>query len=69
MNLVSVGQMVELGLQVRFNHDGCFVEDLKNQCRLVTKGKINGRMFTLDADISEVYAAMFAHGRGVIVNE
>ena len=60
--------MVEKGLQVRFHPDGCFVEDLKNQCRLVAKGKRNGRMFTLDADIPEVQAAMFAHGRGVIAD-
>ena len=57
--------MVEQGLQVRFNLDGCFVEDLKNQCRLVIKCKRNGRMFTLDADIP-VQATMFAHGRDVI---
>ena len=25
-NLVFVGQMVEQGLQVRFNHDGCFIK-------------------------------------------
>ena len=28
-NLVSVGQMVEQGLQVRFNEHGCFVEDFR----------------------------------------
>ena len=60
--------MVEQGLQVRFNPDGYFVEDLKNQCRLVAKGKRNGRMFTLVADILEVQVAMFAHGRGVIAD-
>ena len=31
-HLVSASQMVEQGLQARFNPDGCFVEDLKNQC-------------------------------------
>ena len=62
MNLVLVGQMVEQGWQVRFNPDGCFVEDLKNQCRLVVKEKRNGKMFTLDVDIVEVQAIMFAHG-------
>ena len=54
--------------KVKFNPDGCFIEDLKNQCRLVAKGKRNGRIFTLDVDIPEVQAAMFAHGRGVIIN-
>ena len=34
-NLVSVGQMVEQGLQVKFNEHGCYVEDLKDNCRLV----------------------------------
>jgi hypothetical protein len=29
-NLVSIGQMVEQGLQVTFNPDGCFVENMKN---------------------------------------
>ena len=35
---------------------------------MVAKGKRNGKMFTLDADIPEVQAAMFAHGRGVIAD-
>ena len=47
-NLVSVGQMVEQGLQVKFNEHGCYVEDLKDNCRLVAKGNRIGRMFTLD---------------------
>ena len=67
-NLVSVGQMVEQGLQVRFNLDGCFVEDLKNKCRLVAKGKRQGRMFMLDVEIPEVKAAMFANGSRVVVD-
>ena len=42
-NLVSIGQMVDQGLQVRFNPHGCFVEDLKNKGRLIAKGvKIMG---------------------------
>ena len=48
-NLVSVGQMVEQGLQVRFNAKGCFVEDFNDKCRLVAKGSRIGCMFTLDA--------------------
>jgi len=67
-NLVSVGQMVEQGLQVRFNPQGCFVEDFKDQCRLVAKGNRNGRMFTLDVSMPQVKAAMFAHGTGVIAD-
>ncbi len=29
-NLISIGQMVEQHLQVTFNPNGCFVEDMKN---------------------------------------
>ncbi len=46
-NLASIGQMIEHGLQVRFNPDGCYVEDFKDKCRLVAKG----RMFTLDVSM------------------
>jgi hypothetical protein len=34
--------MVEQGLQVTFNPNGCFVEDMKNQGKLITKGEKNG---------------------------
>ena len=53
-NLVSVGQMVEQGLQVKFNEHGCYVEDLKNNRRLVAKGNIIGRMFTLDVKMPAI---------------
>ncbi len=45
-NVVLVGHMVEQGLQVIVNPNGCFVEDMKNQGKLIAKGKRNGRMFT-----------------------
>ena len=67
-NLVSVGQMVEQGLQVRFTSDGCYVEDLKNDCRLIAKGKRAGRLFTLDVSLPEMDAAMFARGSGVVAD-
>ena len=67
-NLVLVGQMIEQGLQVRFNPDGYFVEDYKNGCKLVTKGKCVGKMFTLDVNILKVKGAMFAQGIGSVVN-
>jgi hypothetical protein len=57
--------MIEQGLQVRFNPDGCYVEDFKDKCRLVAKGRRVGRMFTLDVSMPEVEAAMFAQGAGV----
>ena len=40
--------MVEQGLQVKFNENGCYVEDLKDKCRLFAKGNKIGRMSTLD---------------------
>jgi len=62
--LVSVGQMVEQGLQVTFNPNGCFVEDMKNQGKLIAKGERNGRMFTLDVNMPEVNSMLFTHGKG-----
>jgi hypothetical protein len=59
--LVSVSQMVEQGLQVTFNLNGCFVKDMKNQCKLIAKGKRNGRMFTLDVNMHEVNSMLFTH--------
>jgi len=41
-NSVSIGQMVEQGLQVTFNPNGCFVEDMKNQGKLIAKRERNG---------------------------
>jgi hypothetical protein len=31
--------MVEQGLHVTFNPNGCFVENMKNQGKLIAKGK------------------------------
>ena len=41
-NLVSIGQMVKQGLQVRFNADGLYVEEYKKNGKLVTQGKKSG---------------------------
>jgi len=57
--------MVEQGLQVTFNPYGCFVEDMKNQGKLIAKGERNGRMFTLDVNMPEVNSMLFTHGKGV----
>jgi len=62
-NLVSVGQMVKQGLQVTFNPNGCFVENMKNQSKLIAKGERNGRMFTLDVNMPEVNSMLFTHGK------
>ena len=60
--------MVEQGLQVRFNTDGCFVEDFNNKNKLIAKGKRMGHMFILNVDIPKIKAAMFAHGTGVVAD-
>ena len=67
-NLVLVGQMVEQGLQVRFNEHGCFVEDFRNKCRFVAKGNKNGRMFTLNVNMPKAGTAMYAQGARVIAD-
>ena len=54
-NLVSVNQIVEQGIQVHFNNEGCFI---KKDGRLIAKGHREGRMFILDSN--EVNSAMFA---------
>jgi hypothetical protein len=63
-NLVLVGQMVEQGLQVTFNPNGCFVENMKNQGKLIIKEERNGRMFTLDVNMLEENSMLFTHGKG-----
>ena len=65
-NLVYVGQMVEQGLQVQCNTNGCFVEEFNNKNRLIAKGKRAGCMFTLNVDIPKIKAAMFTHGARVV---
>ncbi len=62
--MVSVGQMVEQGLRVKLNPNGCFVEDMKNQGELITKGERNGQMFTLDVNMPKVNSMLFTHGKG-----
>ena len=65
-NLVSVGQMVDQGLQVRFNSHEVFVEDLKNKCKLVTKGEKKGKLFTLDVTMPSADTAMYVDSSRVI---
>jgi hypothetical protein len=62
--MVSIGQMVEQGLQVTFNPNGCFVEDMKNQGKLIAKRERNGRMFTLDVNMPKGNSMLFTHGKG-----
>ena len=46
-NLVSVRQIMEQGMQVRFNNEGCFIE---KDGRLIAKGQRDGRLFILDSN-------------------
>jgi len=55
--------MLEQGLHVTFNPNGCFVEDMKNQGKLIAKGERNGQMFTLDVNMPEVNSMLFTHGK------
>lgn len=44
------------------------MEDFENGCKLVTKGKHVGIIFTLDVNMPEVKAAMFAQGARVVTD-
>ena len=55
-------------MQVQFNASGCYVEDFNNKNRLIAKGKRIGCMFTLDVNVTQIKAAMFAQGKGVVVD-
>jgi len=63
--LVFVGQMVEQGLQVTSNPNGCFVEDMKNQGKLIANRERNGQMFTLDVNMPQLNSMLITHGKGV----
>ncbi len=56
--------MVEQGLHVTFNPNGCFVEDMNNQGKLIAKKERNGRMFTLDVNMPKANSMLFTHGKG-----
>ena len=57
-NLVSVGQIVDQGMEVRFTHLGCFIEE--EGCG-IAQGRRDGRMFILDSTIGG--SAMFPKGQ------
>ena len=56
-HLVSVGQIMEQGMQVRVNNEGCFIE---KHGRLIAKGRRDSRLFILDSN--EVKSAIYAKG-------
>ena len=57
-NLVSVGQIVDQGMEVRFTHLGCFIEE---KGRVIAQGRRDWRMFILDS--IEGGTTMFAKGQ------
>ncbi|MCO5560232.1 hypothetical protein L7F22_013843 [Adiantum nelumboides] len=67
-HLLSIGQMVEQGLQVRFNVDGLYVEEYKKNGKLIAQGKKVWGMSTLNVNMPKMNAAMFAQGSGVVAD-
>ena len=59
-NLVSVGQIIDQGMQVRFTHLRCFIEE---EGRVIVQGRRDGRMFILDFTYSGT--TMFVKGQKV----
>ena len=59
-NLVLVRQIVEQGMQVRFMHLGCFIEE---EGQVIAQRHKDGRIFILDTN--DVGTSMFAKGQKV----
>ena len=59
-NLVSVGQIIDQGMQIRFTHLRCFIEEERE---VIAQGRREGRMFIVDTN--DVGTAMFAKGQKV----
>ena len=59
-NLVSVGQIIDQGMQVRFTHFGWFIEE---EGQIIAQGRKDGRMFILDTN--DVGTTLFAKGQKV----
>ena len=59
-NLMSAGQIIDQGMQVRFTHLVCFIEE---EAQIIVQGRRYGRMFILDTN--DVGTAMFAKGQKV----
>ena len=51
-----------------FNLDGLYVEEHKKNGKLVAQGKKVGIMFTLDVNVPEMNATMFAQGVRVVAD-
>jgi hypothetical protein len=59
-NLVSIGQIVDQAMQVRFTHLGAFI---KQEGRIIARGRRDGRMFILDRTDDGPDTALFAKGQ------
>ena len=59
-NLVSIGQIVNQGMQVRFTYLGCFIEE---EGKVIVQGRREGRMFILDTN--QAGTALYAKGQKV----
>ena len=53
-NLLSIKQIIDQGMQVRFTHLGCFIEE---EGQIIVQGRQEGRMFILDTN--DVGTAIF----------
>ena len=59
-NSMSIGQIVDQGMQVWFTHHGCFIEE---EGQIIAQGRWDGRMFILETN--DVGTTMFAKGQKV----
>jgi hypothetical protein len=59
-NLVSIGQIVDQGMEVWFTHLGAFIEE---EGRIIARGRRYGRMFILDRTDDGPDTALFAKGQ------
>ena len=62
-NMVSVGQIVDQGMYVRFTHLGCFIEE---EGEIIAQGRRDERMFILNTN--DIGTALFAEGQKVESN-
>ena len=60
-NLVSVGQIIDQGMQVQFTHLRCFIEE---EGQIIVQGRRDGTMFILDTN--DVGTAMLSKAQKTI---
>ena len=60
-NLISVGQIVEKGYQVRFTSKGCYVEDPRKQFKIIAKGTKQDRLFTMEVKMHDSQVMFASH--------